>query len=137
MPDTAATTNAIFDAWERRDFDAIVATMADDVCVNSPGGVVVRGKDDVKDWYASWAVACPDSVAGAVCVGATGESAVMEGLYAGTNTGAFGPFAPTGRKVSLPWTNVYSFDADGWIVQVNVYYDQLTIMTQLGHMESP
>jgi predicted ester cyclase len=61
----------------------------------------------------------------------------MEGLYAGTNTGEFGPFAATGRVVSLPWTNVYKFDGNGRIVNVNVYYDQLTIMTQLGHMEGP
>ena len=137
MPDNATATNAIFDAWERRDFEAIVKKLADDVCVNAPGGAIIRGKADVKDWYASWVTACPDSVAGARCVGTTGDRAVMEGLYTGTNTGTFGPFAPTGRAVSLPWTNVYSFDGAGRIVNVNVYYDQLTIMTQLGHIDPP
>ena len=42
--------------------------MVDDVVVNAPGSVVVKSKADVKDWYASWATACPDGVAGAACV---------------------------------------------------------------------
>jgi steroid delta-isomerase-like uncharacterized protein len=109
--------------------------MADDVSVNAPGGVVVKGKADVMDWYTSWVTACPDSVAGAVCVGETADSSVMEGVYAGTNTGSFGPFEATGRTVSLPWTNVYKFNADGRITNVNVYFDQVTLLTQLGHME--
>src|SRR3954470_2595586 len=87
MPNNGAITDAIFDAWERRDFESIVKSMADDVTVAAPGGVVVEGKADVMDWYTSWVTACPDSVAGAVCVGETSDSAVMEGVYAGTNTG--------------------------------------------------
>jgi steroid delta-isomerase-like uncharacterized protein len=137
MADTAAIATAVYDAWARRDFDAMVTGMADDVCVNSPGGVVVNGKADVKDWYSSWVTACPDSVSGAVCVAATADTAVVEGLYAGTNTGPFGPFPATGRAVSVPWTNVHRFDGAGRLVSVNVYYDQLTLMTQLGHMEAP
>ncbi len=61
----------------------------------------------------------------------------FEGVYAGTNTGAFGPFPATGRSVSLPWINVLRFDSDGRIIGGGAYYDQLTVMTQLGHMEPP
>jgi steroid delta-isomerase-like uncharacterized protein len=135
MPDNAAIAESIFEAWEKRDFDAIVQNMVDDVVVNAPGPVIVNGKAAVKDWYASWATACPDGVAGATCVGATSDTAVMEGIYAGTNTGAFGPFTATGCTVSLPWTNVYRFDSAGKIANVNAYFDQVTLLTQLGHME--
>jgi steroid delta-isomerase-like uncharacterized protein len=136
MSDNAAIAEAVFEAWERRDFDAVVENMVENVCVNWPGGTV-NGKADVKDWYASWYNACPDSVAGALCVGVTGDTAVMEGVYAGTNTGTFGPFPATARTVSVPWANVYRFDTDGRIVSVNAYIDQVTLLTQLGHMDPP
>ena len=134
MSDHAAVAEAVFEAWERRDFDAVVENMVEDVWVNWPGGMV-KGKADVTDWYTSWYTACPDAVAGAVCVGVTDDTAVMEGVYAGTNTGAFGPFPATGRAVSQPWANVYRFDGDGHIVSVNAYIDQLSLLTELGHME--
>ena len=70
-------------------------------------------------------------------VAASDDTAVFEGVYAGTNTGAFGPFLATGRSVSLPWINVLRFDSDGRIIGGGAYYDQLTVMTQLGHMEPP
>ena len=121
--------------WENRDFTALAEKLDDDVVVNAPGSVDVKGKAAATDWYASWAIACPDGVAGAKCVGATSGTAVMEGVYAGTNTGSFGPFPPTGRAVSLPWTKVYRFDSAGKVVNINAYFDLVTLLTQLGHME--
>ena len=135
MSDNGAIAEAVFEAWERRDFDGVVENMVDDVWVSWPGGRV-EGKADVKEWYTSWYTACPDSVGGAVCVGVSDDTAVMEGLWVGTNTGSFGPFPATGRPVSVPWANVYSFDDDGRIASVNAYIDQVTILTQLGHMKS-
>ena len=135
MPDNSAIGEAIFESWEKRDFTAIVEKMVDDVVVNAPGSAELKGTAAAKDWYASWAMACPDGVAGAKCVGATKDTAVMEGVYAGTNTGMFGSFPPTGRTVSLPWTNVYRFNSTGKIVNVSAYFDLVTLLTQLGHMD--
>jgi steroid delta-isomerase-like uncharacterized protein len=134
MPDNAAMVASIFEAWERRDYDAVVKDMTDDVMV-SASGVDIKGKADVKAWYASWAVACPDGLAGAVGAAASGDTAVIEGLYTGTNTGPFGPFPATGRTVSMPWANVYRFNGAGKIIGVSAYHDTLLLMTQLGHAE--
>ncbi len=138
MTDTAAAGRSLYEAWEKRDFRAFEDCLADGVSFNdTPRGQVVKGKASVKDWYASWADACPDSVAGATVVAATDDTAVFDGLYAGTNTGPFGPFPATGRPVSLPWLNVLRFDADGRIIGGSAYYDQATVLLQLGHMEPP
>jgi ketosteroid isomerase-like protein len=72
-----------------------------------------------------------------VCLAASDDTAVFDGVWAGTNTGAFGPFAATGRSVSMPWANVLRFEPDGRIIDGTAYYDQLTAMIQLGHMEPP
>ena len=138
MPDITAAGQSLYEAWEKRDFEAFEDCLADGVSFNDTSrGQVVKGKAAVRDWYASWATACPDSVAGATVVAASDDTAVFEGVYAGTNTGAFGPFPATGRSVSLPWTNVLRFDSHGRIIGGSAYYDQLTVMTQLGHMEPP
>jgi steroid delta-isomerase-like uncharacterized protein len=138
MSDTSAAGQALYESWEKRDFDAFEACLAEGVSFHDAArGQTITGKAAVKDWYASWVTACPDSVAGATVVATSDDTAVFEGVFAGTNTGAFGPFPATGRSVSLPWTNVLRFDSDGRIIGGAAYYDQLTVMIQLGHMEAP
>jgi steroid delta-isomerase-like uncharacterized protein len=138
MTDNSTVGRDLFEAWEKRDFDAMVEHMAEDVSFNdAPRSQVIKGKTAVRDWYASWAGACPDSVAGAKLIAASGDTVALEGVYIGKNTGPFGPFPATGRPVSMPWANVLRFGSDGKIVGGTAYYDQLTIMVQLGHVQAP
>jgi steroid delta-isomerase-like uncharacterized protein len=138
MPDNAATAQSLFDAWEKRDFDALGEHFADGVSFNdAPRDQIIKGKEDVRDWYASWATVCSDSVAGATVVAASGDTVALEGVWVGTNNGPFGPLPATGRSVSMPWANLLRFDPDGRIIYGTAYYDQLTPLTQLGHMEPP
>jgi steroid delta-isomerase-like uncharacterized protein len=138
MPDNSAAGQSLFDAWEKREFDVMVENMTEDVSINdAPRNQVITGKAAVKEWYASWAGACPDSVAGAAVSAASGHTVAIEGVWIGTNTGPFGPLAATGKSVSMPWVNVLHFGSDGKIVSGAAYYDQLTIMVQLGHLQAP
>jgi steroid delta-isomerase-like uncharacterized protein len=135
MSDNAGTARALFDAWERRDLEAVVRDMADDVTVTDLArGEVMAGRDAAKAFYASWATACPDSTAGHVIVASSGDAVAVEGTWKGTNTGPFGPFGPTGRTTSMPWVNNIRFGADGKIVAITALYDQMTVLTQLGHL---
>jgi hypothetical protein len=42
---------------------------------------------------------------------------------------------PTGRKMSLPFCEICHFDKQGRIVSGSCYYDQYTLLTQLGHIQ--
>jgi steroid delta-isomerase-like uncharacterized protein len=138
MPNNATAGKTLFDAWEKRDVDAIAQHFAENVSfTDAPRQQEIKGRAAVRDWYASWATACPDGVAGANVVAASDDTVAVEGLYVGTNTGPFGPMAATGRSVKLPWTNILRFGSDGKIVGGAAYYDQLTLLTQLGHMQAP
>jgi steroid delta-isomerase-like uncharacterized protein len=138
MADNPATAQAFFDAWERRDFDALGDRLAGNVSFrDAPRGLVIAGQANVRDWYASWAVAFPDGVAGATVAAASDDTVAIEGVLVGTNTGDFGPLPPTGRSISFPWANVLHFDRDGRISDGAAYYDQLSLMIQLGHMQPP
>ena len=37
----------------------------------------------------------------------------------------------------MPFALVISFDGEARVVDYNVYYDQLTLLTQLGHASAP
>jgi hypothetical protein len=43
---------------------------------------------------------------------------------------------PTGRKMSLPFCEICHFGKQGRIVSGGCYYDQYTLLTQLGHIQS-
>ena len=53
----------------------------------------------------------------------------------GTNDGPFASLKPTGRKMSLPFCEICHFDKQGRIVSGGCYYDQYTLLTQLGHIQ--
>ena len=42
---------------------------------------------------------------------------------------------PTGRKMSLQFCEVCYFDKQGKTVSGSCYYDQHTLLTQLGHIQ--
>jgi steroid delta-isomerase-like uncharacterized protein len=69
---------------------------------------------------------------------ADGDYVVVNFVAAGTNDGALtsptgDAVPPTGRKVSLPVSNTLQFK-EGKIARSTLYYDQMTVMAQLGLM---
>src|SRR5438034_294286 len=122
----AQTGLDIFAAWEGRKFDELASYFTDDVVIeDKPRGDVVKGRDQARAWFASWAEACPDSVVNARVIGESDDTVVIEGLWEGTNEGPLGPVPATGKRVSLPFINVQRFDRDGKVVGGAAFYDQL------------
>lgn len=48
-----------------------------------------------------------------------------------------GPFPATGRPVEFAVCELLTYDADGAITGGEIYYDQATILGQLGHLQLP
>ncbi len=67
------------------------------------------------------------------------DTVVAEGVFIGTNTGAMvgprGPITATGRRVELPFCDIWKV-RNGRIVENRIYYDQVTFLGQLGLMTS-
>lgn len=68
------------------------------------------------------------------------DTVVAEGLFVGTNSGTMvgprGPIPATGRRVELPFCDIWKV-RNGRIVENRIYYDQVTFLSQLGLMTSP
>jgi hypothetical protein len=64
-----------------------------------------------------------------------GDIVVAQFTVEGTNDGPLGSMRPTGRKMSLFFCDVCHFDKQGRIVSGSCYYDQYTLLAQLGHIQ--
>jgi hypothetical protein len=53
----------------------------------------------------------------------------------GTNDGPLGSLKPSGCKMSLAFCEICYFDKEGRMDSGGCYYDQYTLLTQLGHIQ--
>jgi steroid delta-isomerase-like uncharacterized protein len=130
------TMRAAHESWNRRDFDATVGPMAASVSYNDYArGTSIKTPEEFKNFVASWAQAFPDAKITQANYIDAGNTVIAQFTAAGTNSGPFGPFPPTGRKMSLPFCEICTFDANGKVISGGIYYDQYSLLTQLGHIK--
>jgi hypothetical protein len=55
----------------------------------------------------------------------------------GTHDGQLGPFPATGRQFALALCEMWHFDTQGRVVGGDLYYDQISLLTQLGLTPQP
>ena len=101
-----------------------------------PRGLTMKSIDDVKGWLGEWVTAFSDANVGSPVYLEGGDFSVATFHGRGTNDGQLGTFGPTGRRMDVPFCEILRYDADGKVESGEIYYDQLSIMTQLGHAEA-
>ena len=55
----------------------------------------------------------------------------------GTHDGPLGPLPATGNEFTLSLCEMWHFDPSGRVVGGDLYYDQVSLLTQLGLMPQP
>ncbi|HET9257429.1 MAG TPA: ester cyclase, partial [Pseudonocardiaceae bacterium] len=66
-----------------------------------------------------------------------GQTVVCTFTVEGTHDGQLGPFAATGKEFVLPLCEMWHFDSGERVVGGDLYYDQVSLLTQLGLMPQP
>jgi len=61
--------------------------------------------------------------------------AVAEVVMTGTNTGSYLGLPPSGKPFELRYAALYHFDDDGLLTNFELYYDQVTLLTQFGFLQ--
>lgn len=126
------------EAWNEREFDAVTEKMASSITyVDHARGLTIRTRDDFKEWIQGWAQMFSNGKIVDPKYADAGNTVIARMTGRGTNDGPFGPFPATGREVRFDICEILEFDDQGKIVGGDVYYDQLSILTQLGHVETP
>ena len=122
-------------AVNARDAEAYLANKQPDVEFVLPGGVALRGRDEIGAYIETMWSAFPDGAITFTAEVIAEDSAAVEITFTGTHTGPLispgGSVQPTGKRVSLHSASILQI-RDGLIASEHVYLDQMDMLTQLG-----
>lgn len=94
--------------------------------------LVVESLDDFKEFIRTDRNAIPDQKLNVKMLIAEGDLVAFWATYSGTQTGQMGPFPPTGKVADLDFAGVHRVE-NGKVVETWVTWDNITILSQLGH----
>jgi steroid delta-isomerase-like uncharacterized protein len=120
------------------DIDAALSVCAEDLEIVDPGMGHVHGRERFREYLDTFKRAMPDARALIDQTLESGEMVIVEGRFTGTHTGPLttddGDVEPTGATVDLRFADISRL-RDGKIVAYHTYYDQLSLLAQLGLMD--
>lgn len=132
------TLSAAHKAFNKREFDAVVKVMSEDVHYHDRArGVSFKGHGGFKEFMQGWVTAMSNAEVFEPKYIDGGDTVVAEFIGRGTNDGPLGTLPKTGKQLTLNFCEVIRFNERGQIVSGAVYYDQLSMMIQLGHAQPP
>ena len=150
MQSFSAGEQALIDLWEahtaaefeQNDPDAAIATMTDHpVLVHVPVGTGATGREAMLEFYSEVFIPQlpPDANLQLLARSVGQDRLVDEFILRFTHTVQmdwFAPgIAPTGRSRQVPHVGIISFE-DGRISSEHIYWDQATVLLQLGVLEA-
>lgn len=130
------TFRAAHRAFNQRDFEAVVNVMTEDVIYQDCArGVTFEGRSGFRQFMQGWVAAFSNAEVSEPKYSDAGNTVVAEFVGRGTNDGPLGPLPKTGRSIRVPFCEIMTFNEKGQIVSGAAYYDQLSILIQLGHAQ--
>lgn len=122
-------------ALNAQDIDRVLANQQPDAELVVPGGVTLRGHDQLRQYVEALWTAFPDGAFSFVGQVLSADAAAVELQFTGTHTGLLatpgGAISPTGKSVVVRSASVMRV-RDGLIASEHAYPDQLEFMAQLG-----
>jgi steroid delta-isomerase-like uncharacterized protein len=98
------------------------------------------GIDAFLGYVQGYITAFPDSKLNPMHIVESGDLVIVEGEYTGTNTGPIaspqGTMPATGKSIRLPYADVFEVK-NGKIAKHRTYFDQMTMLGQLGMLPAP
>jgi predicted ester cyclase len=133
------TYRAGHEAFNRRDFEAMTEQYADTITwTDRARGLTFRTPQDFKrDFLPGWVEAASDiRIIDPRYIDA-GQTVVCTFSVVGTHDGPLGPFPATGKEFTLALCEMWHFDSTGRVVGGDLYFDQVSLLMQLGLMPQP
>jgi steroid delta-isomerase-like uncharacterized protein len=133
------TYRAGHEAFNQRDFEAMTEHYADSITwTDHPQGRTFRKPLEFRDdFLPGWVVASPDIRITDPRYIDAGQTVVCTFTATGTHDGPLGVFPATGKEFALALCEMWHFDHGGRVVGGDLYYDQVSLLTQLGLMPQP
>lgn len=93
----------------------------------------IRGRETMHEWLLSNLVPFPDYREEIEWLVGEGDFVAWRSRGTGTQSGPLGPFPPTGKRVDVVIIGMHRF-AEGSVAETWTSWDNLAVLTQLGHM---
>jgi ketosteroid isomerase-like protein len=124
-------TKALFS----KDLEAVKELYAPDAVAETPDQGTIRGRDAIVAYLGEMMAAFPDSSYESAQEHESGDTAIDEGYFAGTNTGPLatpaGDIPATGRRVRVRACDALTVK-DGLATSHRFYFDRVDFLEQLG-----
>src|SRR3990172_72525 len=136
MATAADITRRIFQAYNDRDLDDMLASVNPDVRITLPGGQLISGKEEMSAHEQQEWEGFPDARVEVRQVIDQGSIAAAAFIWAATNTGPLhlpdgSTIPPTGTRIELPCVSVVEFK-DGLVAAERNYWDLMEAFQQMG-----
>jgi steroid delta-isomerase-like uncharacterized protein len=118
------------------DFDTTIGTFSHPRYEIIPTGDVYDGEDQVRAYFAETRAAFPDQRNELISLRHADDAVIVEFDLLGTHLGRLRSLPPTGRSFRTRVVAFFIFDDDR-IVCERVYFDQASILSQLGVAHDP
>jgi steroid delta-isomerase-like uncharacterized protein len=120
----------------RHQFDVTVATFAHPRYEIIPTGEVYDGEQEVQAYFAASRQAFPDQRNELIAMHHSDDAVIAEFDLKGTHRGELRGIPPTGKEFTCRCAAFFLFERDRLVCE-RVYFDSLTIMSQLGLLQAP
>src|ERR1700737_4836066 len=139
MASTKEAADRHLQAFNSKDLDGFVNNESPDIEFVVPGGITLRGRDQVRNYTQIYWSAFPDFNVSVTYQVIAGDTAVTESAYSGTHTGTLrtpnGDIPATGKRVQGCQVAVQRV-RDGQIWSEHLYFDQMEFLGALGLIPS-
>ena len=95
----------------------------------------IHGKEMMHAWLESNLICFPDFHEEIEMLVGDGDVVAWRSRGTGTQTGPLGPFPPTGKRMDVVIIGMHRF-AGSLVAETWTTWDNLAVLTQLGHMET-
>jgi steroid delta-isomerase-like uncharacterized protein len=140
MASTKEAANRHVQAFNQKNLEEFVSNESPDVEFVIPGGITLRGRDQVSEYMQIFWSAFPDMNVSENYQVISGDTAVTESTYRGTHTGTLrtpnGDIPATGKRVQGRQVTVQRVK-DGQVWSEHLYFDQMEFLGALGLIPTP
>ena len=134
------TADRHVNAFNEKDLEKFVGNESPDIEFVIPGGITLRGRDQVREYMKLFWSAFPDLKVAAVYQVVADDTVVTEQTFSGTHTGTLrtpmGDIPATGKRVQGRQVAVQRVK-DGRIWSEHLYFDQMEFLAALGLVPNP
>jgi steroid delta-isomerase-like uncharacterized protein len=140
MATTKEAADRHVQAFNEKNLEELVENESADIEFVIPGGITLRGRDQVREYMKLFWSAFPDMKVSEDYQVIAGDTAVTESVYSGTHTGTLrtpdGDIPATGRRVQGRQVTVQRVK-EGQVWLEHLYFDQMEFLGALGLIPSP